>query len=214
MIFTYYVSLIITHHSQLVSRDLLDRDRPILDKPSCSRLEKLPRQQARLGGSQQYLLGPANLLQQVSPALFVELGGHLVQKEDGPFAGDLSHPTQMLSYFSSIDEWEAVYPVQQQVQENAATPLPVIPVIPVAAQQSPQAAQPVSQPETAPDLEPEPLPDLPMVEVGAIVEISGEYACNGCGMQRTWLKGDCIEACDNVECLDSKAGWKLLCDLF
>jgi hypothetical protein len=148
---------------------------------------------------------------------FSEAGSRLIvvpATADQFEALDLSHPTQMLSYFSSIDEWEAVYPTQQQVQENAATPLPVIPVIPVAAQQSPQAAQPVSQPETAPDLEPEPLPDLPMVEVGAIVEISGEYACNGCGMQRTWLKGDCIEACDNVECLDSKAGWKLLCDLF
>lgn len=148
---------------------------------------------------------------------FSEAGSRLIvvpATADQFEALDLSHPVQMLSYFSYIDEWEAAYPAQQQVQEKAATPQPITPAIPVAAQETLRTVSPVSQPETAPVLAPEPLPDLPVVEVGSMVEISGEYACSGCGMQRTWLKGDCIEACDNVECLDSKAGWKLLCDLF
>jgi hypothetical protein len=128
---------------------------------------------------------------------------------------DLSHPAQLLSYFSSFDEWEAAYPAQQQVQETVTTSQPIAPVIPAREQEAPQIAPSVFQPEkAAPVTGPETFMDFPAVEVGRMVEISGEYACEGCGMQRTWLKGDCIEACDNVECLDSKAGWKLLCDLF
>ena len=128
---------------------------------------------------------------------------------------DLSHPAQLLSYFSSFDEWEAAYPAQQQVQEKAATPQPIAPVIPARAQEARQTAPSFERPEeAAPVSEPETVMNFPTVEVGRMVEISGEYACEGCGMQRTWLKGDCIEACDNVECLDTQAGWKLLCDLF
>jgi hypothetical protein len=128
---------------------------------------------------------------------------------------DLSHPAQLLSYFSSFDEWEAAYPAQEQVKETVTTSQPIAPVIPAREQEAPQIAPSVSQPEKAvPVTGPETFMDFPAVEVGRMVEISGEYACEGCGMQRTWLKGDCIEACDNVECLDSQAGWKLLCDLF
>lgn len=128
---------------------------------------------------------------------------------------DLSHPAQSLSYFSSFDEWEAAYPAQQQCQEKVTAPQPIAPVIPARVQEAPRTVLSVSQPEeAAPVSEPETLMVFPVVEVGRLVEISGEYACEGCGMQRTWLKGDCIEACDNVECLDSRAGWKLLCDLF
>jgi hypothetical protein len=128
---------------------------------------------------------------------------------------DLSHPAQLLSYFSSFDEWEAAYPTQQQVQEKVATPQPIAPVISTGVQEAQQTAPSVEQPEeAAPVSGPETFMDFPTVEVGRMVEISGEYACEGCGMQRTWLKGDCIEACDNVECLDAQAGWKLLCDLF
>jgi hypothetical protein len=155
---------------------------------------------------------------------FREAGGRLIvipATADQFEALDLSHPAQLLSYFSSLDEWEAAYPVQQQVQEMVTTPQPIVPVIAVRAQEAPRIEQSVSrpessvsQPEAASVLEPEILPVFPVVEVGSMVEISGEYACEGCGMQRTWLKGDCIEACENVECLNSKAGWKLLCDLF
>jgi hypothetical protein len=128
---------------------------------------------------------------------------------------DLSHPAQLLSYFSSFDEWEAAYPAQEQVKETVTTSQPIAPVIPAREQEAPQIAPSVFQTEkAAPVTGPETFMDFPAVEVGRMVEISGEYACEGCGMQRTWLKGDCIEACDNVECLDSQAGWKLLCDLF
>jgi hypothetical protein len=102
---------------------------------------------------------------------------------------ELSHPDQYLCYYSSLEQWEEAFPVEPV--KKTATGV-----------------------EPAPSFSYEPSVSLLPVAVGATVEISGEYACLGCGRQRTWLKGDIMEPCDNVECLDTDKGWKISCDLF
>jgi hypothetical protein len=86
----------------------------------------------------------------------------------------------------------------------------VAPTVTIPVEPVPLATAPAPEDVYAP----EPLPEQPDMTVGATVEISGEYVCAGCGMVRTWLKGDILEPCDNVECLNNSKGWKLSCDLF
>jgi hypothetical protein len=129
----------------------------------------------------------------------------------------------------------ALPPAAPMVQQQAAppeaapaAPMPA-PVAPLPQQKPVPAVEPPAhepQQRTAdrgafdtvpemPALAPLEAPQFfPTVEVGGVVEISGEYECLGCGANRTWLKGDVIEACENVECLKPKTGWKLSCDLF
>lgn len=127
---------------------------------------------------------------------------------------ELSHPEQMLSYFSSLDEWGAAYPEKPEHPVPPTASHHAVPLTP--AQQAHEVSDPAPQPAAAAEAfeQREPPATLPALAVGMIVEISGEYACAGCGAQRTWLKGDSIEGCDNVECLEPDAGWKLICDLF
>lgn len=127
---------------------------------------------------------------------------------------ELSHPEQYLSYYSSVEEWEAAYSARQSEEKALEQPHPASFQEPLrAAQQEPPPSS-FPQVENVQIAEAQLLEQVVPVPPGAVVEISGEYACLGCGIQRTWLKGDCMEACDNIECLNPKAGWKLVCDLF
>ena len=57
-------------------------------------------------------------------------------------------------------------------------------------------------------------PEGETMAVGAIVTASAEYICTACGKARMWLKGDSARACDNLECADAQAGWKMTFLLF
>jgi hypothetical protein len=124
---------------------------------------------------------------------------------------ELSHPDQYLCYYSSLEQWEEAFPVEP-VKKTATISGPEIAA--PKAPEAPPASASVPGVEPAPSFSYEPSVSLLPVAVGATVEISGEYACLGCGRQRTWLKGDIMEPCDNVECLDTDKGWKISCDLF
>ncbi|MBN2038023.1 MAG: hypothetical protein JW768_14880 [Chitinispirillaceae bacterium] len=127
---------------------------------------------------------------------------------------ELSHPEQYLSYYSSLDDWEAAFPLEPVKEPAVQEPAPPEKPAPVREAEGACAAAPAQAPEIMSSLPFEPPSFFPTVETGNVVEISGEYECLGCGVQRTWLKGDVIERCDNVECLNPDAGWKLSCDLF
>jgi hypothetical protein len=65
--------------------------------------------------------------------------------------------------------------------------------------------------------DPEPPAGAPAGEtmaVGATVTASAEYVCTACGKARMWLKGDSARACDNLECTDAQAGWRMTFLLF
>ncbi|MBN1131338.1 MAG: hypothetical protein JXA71_20295 [Chitinispirillaceae bacterium] len=125
---------------------------------------------------------------------------------------EISHPDQRLVYYSSVEEWNTAFPV---TSETAPTPAPVLAEPPpVAVVTAPAAPEPAPPAPAVEKIFMEPLVDQPEIAIGVTVEISGEYACTGCGMLRTWLKGDVLEPCDNVECMNCGKGWKLSCDLF
>jgi hypothetical protein len=52
------------------------------------------------------------------------------------------------------------------------------------------------------------------IQSGSIVQISGEYICEGCRTSRMWLKGDIAKDCENAECVHPGAGWKMTYELF
>jgi hypothetical protein len=47
-----------------------------------------------------------------------------------------------------------------------------------------------------------------------VVEISGEYRCDNCGMIRMFCKGDIVTGCENRECTFGQGSFTLLFDLF
>ncbi|MBN1981397.1 MAG: hypothetical protein JW795_07700 [Chitinivibrionales bacterium] len=51
-------------------------------------------------------------------------------------------------------------------------------------------------------------------DIGAMVEIAGEYACCGCHLNRMFIKGDNATRCENPECPAPDTGWMLSFELF
>jgi hypothetical protein len=123
---------------------------------------------------------------------------------------EVSHPDQGLKYVPSLNDFEVEAESIETQQPVLETPAPV------------QTAAPASTiekiTETAGDKidikeEPSPVPEIEM-NVSSRVETSGEYICLGCRRSRMWLKGDISEECDNPECQNAGAGWKLTYELF
>lgn len=52
------------------------------------------------------------------------------------------------------------------------------------------------------------------VEYKTVIEITGEYRCNNCGMSRMYCKGDIVNRCENRECLSTETRYTLLYNLF
>jgi hypothetical protein len=71
------------------------------------------------------------------------------------------------------------------------------------------------QPPEAPiHINPLPIIDEPIIKIGAIVEIAGEYVCCSCNAKRMYIKGGRATACENPECQETRAGLRLTFDLF
>jgi len=48
----------------------------------------------------------------------------------------------------------------------------------------------------------------------SVIEISGEYRCDNCGMVRMFCKGDIVDRCENRECFAIRTSFTLQFDLF
>jgi hypothetical protein len=123
---------------------------------------------------------------------------------------EVSHPDQGLKYVASLIDLEVAI-------ESIETQQPV-PEVPAPAETTAPAPKFEKAEETTGDKidikeGPSPVPEIEM-DVGSRVETSGEYICLGCKRSRMWLKGDVSEECDNPECQNSDAGWKLTYELF
>jgi hypothetical protein len=100
--------------------------------------------------------------------------------------------------------------------------------LPAAA--SPIASARIATPEQAgknrPDIGTESTPETGLAGYGrtlssgstvvehSLIEISGEYRCDNCGMVRMFCKGDIVDRCENRECFATRTSFTLQFDLF
>jgi hypothetical protein len=139
---------------------------------------------------------------------------------------EFSHPDQNLKFCLSIDELnlpaetESIAPDEEPVGTENSTHPPAIPsaVITTTPETLQQAEEPSRTDDTAAAPEEQDFHEEQRREyappIGSVVTFSGEFVCRSCGATRMWLKGDAFSACENAECLDTNAGWKLTYELF
>jgi hypothetical protein len=131
---------------------------------------------------------------------------------------EVSHPDQALRYVANADEMEVILSsLPVAVSTPAAEAIPVFepppkPVKPVT-QEPPAKAPAPAEPVVAEEEPPPPKPPV-LMDVGMMVETSGEYICTSCKTTRMWLKGDITTECTNPECPEPDTGWEMTYELF
>ena len=150
---------------------------------------------------------------------------------------EVSHPDMALRYVSSLDELDIVARhIEKRESEPAPAPSPRPAPISMPTGERRAAAEPAAQQivysqQPAPPVyvyaAPEENKTAPatdhdmgyvapsvLMAAGSKVRLAGEYVCSSCKISRMWLKGDRAADCENPECRNPSAGWKLTCELF
>jgi hypothetical protein len=133
---------------------------------------------------------------------------------------EVSHPDQELRYAATLEELEdriAVIDRQSTLTEGPASEEEAA----FFVEDEPLKKEPAKAALAGNKLDFEVIDKKEDVHVrdvrmqsGSIVQISGEYICEGCRTSRMWLKGDIAKDCENAECVHPGAGWKMTFELF
>lgn len=136
---------------------------------------------------------------------------------------EYSHPDLCLNYVKNIDDLSlpALNETEQVTDDTTCPEVKIeepsseleLPFEPTVTSRPEQTSIDVLE---ANENKEETSPELYVYEpkVGDISSISGEFECKGCKVNRMWLKGDRFLTCENAECFNSSAGWKLTYELF
>jgi hypothetical protein len=127
---------------------------------------------------------------------------------------EVSHPDQELKYFPNQEKvndfLDSLIKSTNNISEEKANTKQEI------TQQKPEQIESKDEKkqELIPDSKEEIYKNPIHLEIGSLVEISGEYVCLSCKTTRMWLKGDITTECNNAECSKPDMGWEMTFELF